>query len=138
VTPDLTAYARTINEAWNSHDIENVLRFYSRECIGDDVGQAALLRGHEGLRGLLQTYWRAFPDLTFKVTRTIVEGHRLAIVWVAEGTHQGPIMNIPPTGRRLELKGVSILDVQDGLIVRSQYIWDLAGMLRHMGLLPEL
>jgi hypothetical protein len=24
------------------------------------------------------------------------------------------------------------------LIVRGQYIWDLAGMLRHMGLLPAL
>lgn len=136
--PDLTTYARTINEAWNSHNIENVLHFYARECIGDDVGQALLLRGHDGLRRLLQTYWQAFPDLTFKVTNTIVEGYRLAIIWVAEGTHQGPIMNIPPTGRRLEIRGVSILDVQDGLIVRSQYIWDVAGMLRHMGLLPEL
>jgi hypothetical protein len=30
------------------------------------------------------------------------------------------------------------MDVQDGLVVRSQYIWDLAGMLRHLGLLPDL
>jgi hypothetical protein len=33
---------------------------------------------------------------------------------------------------------MSIIDVQDGLIVRAQSIWDMAGMLRHMGLLPEL
>lgn len=138
MTTDLNAYANTIHEAWNSHDIENVLRYYSRECIGDDVGQASPLRGHDGLRQLLQTYWQAFPDLAFNVTNTIVEGYRLAIVWVAEGTHLGPIMNIPPTGRRLEIRGVSILEVRDGLIVRSQYIWDLAGMLRHMGLLPQL
>ena len=72
------------------------------------------------------------------MTSTVAEGYRLAIAWVAEGTHQGPIMNIPPTGRRMEIRGVSIIDVQDGLIVRGQYIWDLAGMLRHMGLLPEL
>lgn len=138
MTADLTTYASTINDAWNSHNMENVLRFYSRECIGDDVGQASPLRGHDGLRRLLQTYWQAFPDLKFRVISTIVEGYRLVIVWVAEGTHLGPIMNIPPTGRRLEIRGVSLLDVQDGLIVRSQYIWDLAGMLRHMGLLPEL
>ena len=135
---DLATYARTINEAWNSHNMEKVLSFYSPECIGDDVGQASLLRGHEGLRILLKTYWKAFPDLRFRVTNTIVEGQRLAIVWVAEGTHQGPIMNIPPTGRRMEIRGVSIIEVQDGLIVRGQYIWDVAGMLRHMGLLPEL
>ncbi|HSL28203.1 MAG TPA: ester cyclase [Anaerolineales bacterium] len=138
MTAHLSAYAHTINEAWNSHNIENVLRFYSHECIGDDVGQASPLRGHDGLRKLLQTYWQAFPDLTFQVTGTIVEGRRLVIIWIAKGTHQGPIMNIPPTGRKLEIRGVSILDVQDGLIVRSKYIWDVAGMLRHMGLLPKL
>jgi hypothetical protein len=47
-------------------------------------------------------------------------------------------MNIPPTGHKVQVRGVSIIDVEDGLIVRGQYIWDLAGMLRHMGLLPEL
>jgi len=57
---------------------------------------------------------------------------------VAEGTHQGTIMNIPPTGHKVQVRGVSIIEVVDGMVIRGQYIWDLAGMLRHMGLLPEL
>lgn len=138
MTSDLATYAKMINEAWNSHDIEKVLSFYSPEYIGDDVGQASLLRGREALRAMLENYWGAFPDLSFKVVSTLVEGDRLVIVWVGEGTHQGTIMNIPPTGHRVEARGVSIIEVQDGLVVRGQYIWDLAGMLRHMGLLPEL
>ena len=138
MTSDLAIYAETINEAWNSHDMEKVLSFYSPEYIADDVGQASLLRGHEGLRAMLEMYWVAFPDLRFAVTDVVIQDSRVAIVWVAEGTHQGPIMNIPPTGHRVEVRGVSIIDVVDGLVVRGQYIWDLAGMLRHMGLLPEL
>jgi len=138
MTSYLVAYAETINEAWNSHDIEKVINFYSPEYIGDDVGQASLLRGHEGLRAMLENYWRAFPDLRFKVISTLIEGDRVAIIWVAEGTHQGTIMNIPPTGHSVQVRGVSVIDVENGLIVRGQYIWDLAGMLRHMGLLPEL
>lgn len=138
MTTDLATYATMINEAWNSHDIEKVLSFYSPEYIGDDVGQASLLRGREGLRAMLENYWGAFPDLNFKVVSTLVEGDRLVIIWVGAGTHQGTIMNIPPTGHRVEARGVSIIEVQDGLVVRGQYIWDLAGMLRHMGLLPEL
>jgi steroid delta-isomerase-like uncharacterized protein len=138
MTTDLATYAEMINEAWNSHDIEKVLSFYSPEYVGDDVGQASLLRGHEGLRAMLEQYWSAFPDLRFKVISTLVEGDRLAIVWIGEGTHQGTIMNIPPTGHKVEVRGVSIIDVENGLIVRGQYVWDLAGMLRHMGLLPEL
>src|SRR5262245_51468545 len=138
MTSDLATYADTINRAWNSHDIEKVLNFYSSEYVGEDVGQASLLHGHDGLRAMLEMYWRAFPDLQFAVIEAVAEDSRVAIVWVAEGTHQGPIMNIPPTGHRVEVRGVSIIDVKDGMVVSGQHIWDLAGMLRHMGLLPEL
>lgn len=138
MTADLATYADVINQAWNSHDIERVLSFYSYEYVGDDVGQASLLHGHESLRAMLEMHWKAFPDLKFRVTDKVIQDSRVAIVWVAEGTHQGPIMNIPPTGHKVEVRGVSIIDVEDGLVVHGQYIWDLAGMLRHMGLLPEL
>jgi steroid delta-isomerase-like uncharacterized protein len=138
MSADLATYASLINTAWNSHDIEKVLSFYAPECISDDVGQAALLHGREDLRVLLTAYWKAFPDLQFSVMDIIVEDKRLAIAWVAQGTHQGTIMNIPPTGHRVQVRGMSMLHVKDGLVVHAQYIWDIAGMLRHMGLLPEL
>lgn len=138
MTPDLATFADTINQAWNSHDMEKVLGFYSSEYVAEDVGQAFLLRGPEGVRRMLEKYWQAFPDLAFTITDTLVQNSRLVIVWMAEGTHEGTIMNIPATGHRVAVRGVSILDVEDGLVTRGQYIWDMAGMLRHMGLLPEL
>ena len=138
MTTDLSVYAETINEAWNSHDIERVLGFYSSQYVGEDVGQAFLLRGHEGIRAMLENYWRAFPDLEFTITDAVVQDSRVVIIWMADGTHQGSIMNIPATGHRVSIQGVSIINVENGLIVRGQYIWDQAGMLRHLGLLPEL
>ena len=138
MTTDLATFADTITQAWNSHDIEKVLGFYSSDYVGEDVGQAFLLRGPEGVRLMLENYWQAFPDLEFTMTDVIVQDSRAVIVWMAEGTHQGTIMNIPPTGHRVGVRGVSIIDVEDSLVVRGQYVWDLAGMLRHMELLPEL
>jgi steroid delta-isomerase-like uncharacterized protein len=138
MTTDLATYAETINQAWNSHDIEKVLSFYSPNYLGDDIGLASPLRGHIGLRDMLETYWQAFPDLQFRVTDRIVKDSRVVVIWVAVGTHQGTIMNIPATGHKVQVRGVSIIDVENDQIVRGQYIWDLAGMLRHMGLLPEL
>lgn len=135
---DLATYAEAVNDAWNSHDIEEVIRFYSIDCVGEDVGQASPLRGHEAIRTMLENYWRAFPDLKFTVMSSLVDGNRIAVLWIGEGTHQGTIMNIPPTGHKVQVRGVSMIEVQDGLVVRGQYVWDTAGMLRHMGLLPEL
>jgi steroid delta-isomerase-like uncharacterized protein len=138
MTADLVSYAEAINEAWNSHDIEKVISFYSSDYVGDDVGQASPLRGRDGMRAMLESYWRAFPDLQFVIMDTVIQDSRAVIIWLGQGTHQGTIMNIPPTGHKVEVRGVSIIDVQDDLVVHGQYVWDLAGMLRHMGLLPEL
>jgi len=47
-------------------------------------------------------------------------------------------MNIPPTGRAVAVRGTSVLTVEDGKIKRAFRIWDVAGLLRSIGLLPEL
>jgi steroid delta-isomerase-like uncharacterized protein len=138
MTADLTTYVNNLNQACNSHSIESVLRYYSPHFIGSDIGEPMPLQGHTGVRDLLERYWTAFPDLHLSVTDKIIQDSRLTIVWIGMGTHQGPIMNIPPTWRQVEVRGVSVIDVQDGLVVRGQSVWDLAGMLRHLGLLPEL
>jgi steroid delta-isomerase-like uncharacterized protein len=138
MTANLSTYVDAIHDACNSHDSEKILRLCSPDYTGSDVSQPVPLRGLDDLRLMLERFWTAFPDLRFVATEMIMQGSRLALVWVAEGTHQGPIMNIPPTGRRVEVRGISIIDVKDGLLIRGQSIWDLAGMLRHLGLLPEL
>jgi hypothetical protein len=47
-------------------------------------------------------------------------------------------MNIPATGRPVTVRGVSVCHVEGGRIVRAMHIWDVAGLLRAIGLLPEL
>jgi steroid delta-isomerase-like uncharacterized protein len=80
---------------------------------------------------------RAFPDAVF-TGDTIVEGDRVALAWTLRGTHKAPFLNVPATGRTVEFRGVSMLTVADGLIVRGTRIWDVAGFLRSVRLLPEL
>jgi steroid delta-isomerase-like uncharacterized protein len=96
------------------------------------------MRGPQGMHQTLARYWRAFPDLRFTVEETVVQGNRIAQIWTARGTHWGPLMNIPPTGRRIEVRGVSLLTIEGGKVRQGLYIWDVAGLLRAIGLLPEL
>ncbi|BCX05256.1 MAG: hypothetical protein KatS3mg053_3194 [Candidatus Roseilinea sp.] len=60
-----------------------------------------------------------FPDLHFELHETIAQGNRVVMVWTARGTHQGRVMNIPPTGARVEVKGISVITVEAGKIVHS-------------------
>jgi steroid delta-isomerase-like uncharacterized protein len=125
-------------EAWNAHDPERVAAFYAPDYEGMDVSEASPQRGPQAARQTVGRYLRAFPDLEITPEETIIQGERVAVVSRVKGTHQGELMNIPPTGRQAAIRGVSIFTVRDGKIARAQYIWDVAGFLRSIGLLPEL
>ena len=138
MTNNLAAYIQDLTDSWNSYDLERILPYYSEEYEAMDIGQPHVQHGRDAVKEMLVRYWKAFPDLIFRVESTVVEENRIAISWYAIGTHQGPIMNVPATGHKVEVRGISIIDVENGLVARGCRIWDLAGMLRHMGLLPEL
>jgi steroid delta-isomerase-like uncharacterized protein len=125
-------------EAWNAHDVERIADFYAPDYEGQDVAQARPEQGPEGIRHSLARYLHAFPDLHFTPEATLAQGNQVALFWTARGTHRGKIMNIPPTGRRVRVRGVWLFTLEAGKIRRAIIIWDVAGLLRAIGLLPEL
>jgi steroid delta-isomerase-like uncharacterized protein len=138
-TPEETVrLVRDLLEAWNAHDIERIKTFYAPEYEGVDVGQAGPQRGAQSVSRNVERYLRAFPDLRFVEEDIVAQDDRAVLVWTAYGTHQGRLMNIPPTGRNVAVRGASVLTVENGKVVRGLYVWDVAGLLRSIGLLPEL
>ncbi|MFZ2360243.1 MAG: ester cyclase [Anaerolineae bacterium] len=125
-------------EAWNSHDLDRVAAHYSSDCYVLDVAIAQPLVGREAVRLMFEGYYMAFPDLQLTPTEIISDGDRVALFWTAQGTHQGSIMQIPPSGRAILAQGVNRLVLNQGLVCETSTIWDVAGMLRGIGLLPDL
>jgi len=134
----ITRLVKELSEAWNAHDPDRVAEFYAQTYEGTDVGEGSPQRGPEAVRRTVARYLRAFPDLEFTQEETIVQGQRAVLMWKARGTHRGPLMNIPATNRPTEIRGMSVLTVEDGRITHETSIWDVAGFLRSIGLLPEL
>lgn len=125
-------------DAWNAHDTGRITTFYAPEYEGVDVGEAEPQRGPQGISRSVDRYLRAFPDLRFVEEDVVIQGDRAVLVWTAHGTHGGKLMHIPPTGRKIAVRGVSVLTIEHGKITRGLYVWDAAGLLRAIGLLPEL
>ena len=124
--------------AWNSHDVEQAEKFYAENYVGVDVAQAVPQQGRAGFRSFFTQYLNAVPDFRFIVDDIIAEGNRVAVEWNVCGTHRGALMNIPPTGKSIASRGVSLFTVENDRIQQATYVWDLAGLLRNLGLLPEL
>lgn len=124
--------------SWNSHDVERLALLFDAQYEGLDVAQAKPQHGQKDAQQSIMRYLAAFPDIQFKLEDTIIEGDRVVLIWTAHGTHLGVFMHIPPTKRPISVRGVSILTVKDDKIRQGYYLWDVAGLLRSMGLLPEL
>lgn len=124
--------------AWNSHDADQIPGLYTADYEGIDVAYAQPHAGQQGIRQLFIRWWQAFPDLHFTSNSIIVQGNRAVLDWTAQGTHQGTMMNIPPTRRHIQVRGITILTISEGKVQKAVHVWDVAGLLRMIGLLPEL
>jgi steroid delta-isomerase-like uncharacterized protein len=91
--------------------------------------------GLEGVKSLVQTFHKAFPDLKFKIEDQIAEDNKVVSRLSIEGTHSGEFMGIPPTNKQFSIKGVSIWLVGEGKLVEEWVSWDTMGMMQQLGLM---
>jgi len=63
---------------------------------------------------------KAFPDLRMSVQEMVAEGDKVAVLWTFQGTHTGSgYAGLPPTGTRVQLRGITIWRIVDGRIVEE-------------------
>jgi ketosteroid isomerase-like protein len=68
-------------------------------------------------------------------------GDKLIAEWRVAVTHSGPLvldeLEVEPTGRRFELRGVFIAEFEGDRIRAFRQYWDEAELLEGLGLLPD-
>jgi len=89
-----------------------------------------------GVKRLIGMFLTAFPDLRLTVDSLIAEGDRVASRLSFRGTHRGPMMGMPPTGRPAHTTGSAIFRVADRRIAEEWFELDLLGTLRQLGAAP--
>ncbi len=91
------------------------------------------LHGPEGFTQLLGMFRNAFPDLHFTIEDMFAEGDKVASRYTARGTHQGELMGLPPTGRRVTETGIVISQVFEGKLVEDWHSPDNQGLAQQLG-----
>ena len=136
--PNLQPVLAELIDAWNAHDAVRVASYYDPDYVGIDAAEAGQQRGPAGVRQTVQRYLNAFPDLTLAQEQAVLCDNHAAIELTVRGTHLGSLMHIPPTGRPAHIQGVAFLTFEEARIIQASYLWDIAGFLRNIGLLPDL
>jgi steroid delta-isomerase-like uncharacterized protein len=88
--------------------------------------------GRDGVKRFFEMFRDAFPDVTVAIDELVADGDRVAVATTVTGTHEGELMGIEPTGRRVSVTGIDIVRVVDGRIVEHRGLTDIVGLMRQL------
>jgi predicted ester cyclase len=89
----------------------------------------------DGIADFYRALVTAMPDTRISPEDMLVESDRVAVRFTFTGTHTGEFLGAAPTGRALEVGGITILKFEDGLVVERWNHLDDLGLLTQMGAL---
>src|SRR4051812_26918075 len=120
------------NKKFMNHFLEEVINKKNLDAANDLVSEDFTEHvpfpgqgpGREGLKFALTSMFTGFPDLNWKVQEQIAEGEKVVTRFTWTGTHKGEFMGIPPTHKKVEVWGVVIDVVSNGLFSESRILMD--------------
>ena len=90
----------------------------------------------EGFKSGLIAFRAAFPDLRAEVEHVVEEGDTVVARVAMSGTHLGPFMGAPPTGRTFRIQGLDMVRMRSGLMIEHWGFMDTHAMGQQLGLAP--
>lgn len=91
----------------------------------------------EGHEGFAKAFYAAFSGMKHQIERVIADDDAVAVRFVLRGRHTGSFFGIPASGKDVTIVANALLQVRDGRVTELQGIFDEAGLLRQIGVLPS-
>ena len=135
-SPEPVAIAQKYFSAVDARDVDAMA-----ECWADGglerIAPIGELIAPQGVREFFGELFAAVPDARMEVLDIVGEDDKVVVRWRSTGTFCGsPFQGINPTGARLDLEGMDMLTIEDGLIQRNDAYYDGSQFARQIGLLP--
>jgi predicted ester cyclase len=105
----------------------------------DPNSETGEIRGADTIKGEIEYFHSAVPDLTYTVEDQVAEGDKVVSRYTVSGTHQGEFFGVAGTGNRIEMTGINIdrFDDESGKLIEEWPEYDLLGAMKQIGAIPE-
>jgi len=127
-------------ERYNAGDLDGVMDLYAEDAV--QIMPDGTYEGWSTVRERLAQELDGFTDLNHTVRSFVEQGDLFADEWTFVGTHTGSFRlpdgtELPPTGKRVEIRGMEVVRVRDGKIVLNSLYYDTMAVAVQLGLVPE-
>jgi steroid delta-isomerase-like uncharacterized protein len=132
---------RKIFDLYNAHNLDGIDQYLAGDVRTEATGATGMLN-KEQTKMYNRRYLDAFPDLHFDLRDVIAQDEKVAVAWVAKGSHTAPLVmtngdRIPATQRMVTVAGHTFCEFKNNLVFRQQILWDQVSFLMQLGLVKE-
>ena len=126
-------------ERYNAGDLDGVMDLYAEDAV-QNMPDGTFV-GRDAIRDRLAQELIAFPDVNHVVRSFVEQGDAFCDEWTFEGTHTAPLRlpdgsELPPTGKRIEIKGMELVLVRDGKVILNTLYYDNLAVAAQLGVIP--
>jgi steroid delta-isomerase-like uncharacterized protein len=136
--PNKAIVRRLIEELWNKGNLSLADELFAPNYEHHDASTLDFGRGPESEKKRATLYRTAFPDIQLTIEEVIAEGEIVMTRWSCRGTHNGDLSGIAPTGKQINISGVTIARLANGKMAESWVNWDALGLMQQLGVVSEL
>jgi steroid delta-isomerase-like uncharacterized protein len=124
---------RFVDEVQTAHKLDVMDDLLSSDFVDHMAGSGPPYL--EGAKRLFATLFTAFPDLSATVDDQAVDGDRVWTRKTFRGTHLGPLMGLPPSGKPVSFEAIEILRIADGKTTEHWAVTDMLSLMQQIGAL---
>ena len=129
-----------VEELWNERKLEVPDTIFDEDChthqLQSGTPAIATPRGPAAVKAHVTDWLSGFPDLKFTVEQMFADGDRVLSQLAMDGTQTGQWMGIPPTGKRVNIRMITIHRIRTGKIIEDWVLVESLGLLQQFGALP--
>lgn len=131
---DPIAVAHSYFDGWNRRDPAAVLSTMASNGTYIDPATGGPLSG-EAFAGYMKGLFSAFPDVSFEIASVgLAAPDLVAAQWIMRGTNTGSMYGLPPTGKRIDIKGADFIRVAGDRIRSVDGYFDSSEAPKQLGL----
>jgi steroid delta-isomerase-like uncharacterized protein len=126
----------------NEHDLDRIGEVFTEDVVFEDDAWPETLHGHAGMRELLESLWRAFPDFRFEIAAgpyLAEDGRSASLRARTTGTMTGPFdpPGFAPTGGRMTTEYGGFYELDGDRIARARVIVNMNDAASQLGAAPK-
>jgi Predicted ester cyclase len=99
----------------------------------DHTPQPNMTPNKAGVRKLYGYMRKAFPDFHAEIHWQLADGDRVTTSKTYYGTHEGALLGVPPTHRKVHFESVDVMRVRNGQITDHWGVGNLLSLMQQIG-----